>query len=75
MIRICDKSKPYLHLVYELWDSMIENVKIIIYEKEKRQPHEFSLFYDEIYTILVERWTKYNTSLHYLAHSLNSKCF
>ena len=73
MIRTCDTNKPCLHLVYELWDSMIENVKTIIYEKEKRQPHEFSLFYDEIHTILVERWTKHNTPLHCLAHSLNPR--
>lgn len=73
MIRICDTNKPCLHLVYELWDSMIENVKTIIYEKEKKQPHEFSLFYDEIHTILVKRWTKNNTPLHCLAHSLNPK--
>ena len=36
MIRTCDTNKPCLHLVYELWDSMIKNVKTIIYEKEKK---------------------------------------
>ncbi|XP_076921849.1 uncharacterized protein LOC143583425 [Bidens hawaiensis] len=28
MIRVCDTDKPCLHLVYEMWDSMIEKVKI-----------------------------------------------
>ncbi|XP_057985282.1 uncharacterized protein LOC110646134 [Hevea brasiliensis] len=27
MIRVCDTDKPCLHLVYELWDSMIEKMK------------------------------------------------
>ena len=27
MIRFCDTDKPCLHLVYEMWDSMIEKVK------------------------------------------------
>ncbi|CAN7119656.1 unnamed protein product [Brassica rapa subsp. narinosa] len=48
MIRFCDTDKPCLHLVYEMWDSMIEK-------------------------ILVDRWTKNNTPLHCLAHSLNPR--
>ena len=35
MIRACDTDKPCLHLVYEMWNSMIEKVKIEIYKKEK----------------------------------------
>ncbi|XP_021744847.1 uncharacterized protein LOC110710813 [Chenopodium quinoa] len=30
MIRICDTDKPTLHLVYEMWDTMIEKVKLEI---------------------------------------------
>ncbi|KAL4579539.1 hypothetical protein LXL04_015689 [Taraxacum kok-saghyz] len=36
MIRVCDTDKPSLHLVYEMWDSMIEKVKFEIYKKENR---------------------------------------
>ncbi|XP_024016255.1 uncharacterized protein LOC112089734 [Eutrema salsugineum] len=46
MIRFCDTDKPCLHLVYEMWDSMIEKVKLEIYKREARPMTEFSLFYD-----------------------------
>ena len=31
MIRICDTDCPCLHLVYDIWDTMIEKVKNDIY--------------------------------------------
>ncbi|EOA38261.1 hypothetical protein CARUB_v10009748mg [Capsella rubella] len=71
MIRFCDTDKPCLHLVYEMWDSMIERVKFEIYKKEEREMSDFSVFYDVVYEILVARWAKNNTPLHCLAHSLN----
>ncbi|CAM8898917.1 unnamed protein product [Rhodiola kirilowii] len=75
MIRYCDTDKPCLHLVYEIWDSMIEKVKIEIYKKEGHQDTEGTPFYDEVYKILVARWTKNNTPLHCLAHSLNPRFY
>ena len=44
MIRVCDTDKPCLHLVYEMWDSMIEKVKIEIYKKEKHPTSQISPF-------------------------------
>ena len=73
MIRACDTDKPCLHLVYEMWDSMIEKVKIEIYKKEKRPTSQLSLFYDVVHGILVARWAKNNTPLHCLAHFLNPR--
>ncbi|WOK92328.1 hypothetical protein Cni_G01019 [Canna indica] len=73
MIRACDTDKPCLHLVYEMWDSMIENVKAAIYRYEGKQLGESSSFYDVVHSILIERWTVNNTPLHCLAHSLNPK--
>lgn len=73
MIRYCDTDKPCLHLVYEMWDSMIEKVKLEIYKKEKRVHSDFSPFYYVVYEILVSRWAKNNTPLHCLAHSLNPR--
>ncbi|CAF1832434.1 unnamed protein product [Brassica oleracea var. botrytis] len=55
----------------KMWDSMIEKVKAEIYKREKRSMSEFSPFYNVVYEILVARWTKNNTPLHCLAHSLN----
>ncbi|GJX72443.1 hAT dimerization domain, ribonuclease H-like domain protein [Tanacetum coccineum] len=75
MIRACDTDKPCLHLVYEMWDSMIEKVKIEIYKKEKRSISQKSLFYDVVHGILVARWAKNNTPLHCLAHSLNPRYY
>ncbi|XP_012831558.1 PREDICTED: uncharacterized protein LOC105952541 [Erythranthe guttata] len=42
MIRVCDTDKPCLHLVYEMWDAMIEKVKKVIYDHEKK-----SMYYSE----------------------------
>ncbi|XP_010444948.1 PREDICTED: uncharacterized protein LOC104727550 [Camelina sativa] len=75
MIRSCDTNKPCLHLVYEMWDSMIEKVKAEIYKKEGLQGSEYSLFFDVVYDILVARWAKNNTPLHCLAHSLNPRFY
>ncbi|KAK3188686.1 hypothetical protein Dsin_028247 [Dipteronia sinensis] len=71
MLRITDTDTPFLHLVYEWWDSMIEKVNIVIFRKEQRQLHDASRFFDVVHGILVDRWTKSSTSLHCLTHSLN----
>ncbi|GFS40471.1 hypothetical protein Acr_00g0068760 [Actinidia rufa] len=73
MLRFCDTDKPYLHLVYEMWDSMIERVKTAIYRREGKLENEDSTFYYVVHQILEERWTKSSPSLHCLAHSLNPR--
>ncbi len=45
IIRVCDKGKPCPYLVYELWDSMIEKVKNVIFYHEGKQADVFSHFY------------------------------
>ncbi|XP_023740672.2 uncharacterized protein LOC111888796 [Lactuca sativa] len=75
MIRVCDTDKPCLHLVYEMWDSMIEKVKIEIYKKEKHPTSQISCFYDIVHRILVARWVKNNTPLHCLAHFLHPRYY
>ena len=71
MIRITDTDKPSLHLVYDMWDTMIEKVKVVIYEHEDKRDNEQSSIYNMVHKILVDRWNKSNTPLQYLAHSLN----
>jgi hypothetical protein len=73
MLRICDTDRGCLHLVYDMWDSMIEKVKSAIYKNEKKKMEESSTFFDAVYNILIDRWTKNNTPLHCMAHSLNPK--
>ena len=73
MLRFCDTDKPCLHLVYDMWDTMIEKVKLAIYKQERKRLRESSTFYDVVHKILVDRWTKNNTPLHCMAHSLNPR--
>ena len=73
MLRVTDTNKPRLHLVYEMWNSMIENVKAAIYWHEGLEDDEYSSFWSVVYDILIDRWTKNCIPLHCLAHSLNPK--
>ncbi|KAL9669687.1 hypothetical protein QQ045_007235 [Rhodiola kirilowii] len=75
MIRVCDTNKPCLHLVYEMWDVMIEKVKKAIYEHGHTKDFDTSTFYEAVYKILSARWAKSNTPLHCLAYSLNPKYY
>jgi hypothetical protein len=73
MIRFADTDTPCLHLIYEMWDSMIEKVRKVIYVHEGKELNEESALYSVIYDILIARWTKGNNPLHCLAHSLNPR--
>ncbi len=73
MLRAADTDRPTLHLVYDMWDTMIEKVKAIIFRHEGKQEGEVSTFYNVVYDILINRWTKNCTPLHCMAHSLNPK--
>ncbi|CAL5432817.1 unnamed protein product [Camellia sinensis] len=70
MIRVCDTDRPSLHLVYDMWDTMVEKVKMVIYKHEGKRLEDESTFYNVVHQILVDRWNKNNTPLHCLAHSL-----
>ena len=50
-----------------------ENVKVVIYRHEGLEADEYSLFFNAVYDILIDRWTKNCTPLHHLAHFLNPK--
>ncbi|KAJ1696121.1 hypothetical protein LUZ63_004633 [Rhynchospora breviuscula] len=73
MLRITDTDKPCLHLVYEMWDNMIDKVKDTIYKHEGKTENEDSPFFNVVKTILTDRWAKSNTPLHCLAYSLNPR--
>ncbi|GAV58913.1 hypothetical protein CFOL_v3_02446, partial [Cephalotus follicularis] len=73
MLTLCDTDMPTIHLVYDMWNSMIERVKKTIYRHEGKQDEEFSSFYYVVLQILVDRWNKSSTPLHCLAHSLNPR--
>ncbi|XP_050385343.1 uncharacterized protein LOC126801900 [Argentina anserina] len=75
IIRKADTDKPCLHLMYEWWDNMIVQVKKVIYRKERKELQEESLFWNAVHKVLMARWTKSNTPLHCLAHSLNPKYY
>ena len=58
MLRATDTDRPTFHLVYDMWDTMIEKVKTIIFRHEGKQEGEVSTFYNVVYDILIDRWTK-----------------
>ncbi|XLS89483.1 hypothetical protein HN51_065491 [Arachis hypogaea] len=62
VLRSTDTDAPTLHLVHEMWDSMIKKVKSTIYLYERKDEQESS-------------WTKSSTPLHCLAHSLNPRYY
>ncbi|KAG8485832.1 hypothetical protein CXB51_019167 [Gossypium anomalum] len=66
-------NRPTLHLVYEMWDEMLEKVKTGIYRHEGKKGEERSIFYEVVYDILIDRWTKSTTPLHCMDHSLNPR--
>jgi len=73
MLRVTDTGTPSLHLVYDMWNTMIEKVKSAIYRHKGKMKHEQSSFYDVVHQILKDRWNKSNTPLQCLIHSLNSR--
>ncbi|XP_028080800.1 uncharacterized protein LOC114282355 [Camellia sinensis] len=56
MIRVCDTDRPSLHFVYDMWDTMIEKVKMVIYKHEGKLLEEESTFYNVVHQILVDRY-------------------
>jgi len=72
-LRKTDIDMATLHLVYEMWDSTIEKVRKVIFQHERKTEVEHSSFFEVLNSILIDRWTNSSTSLHCLAHSLNSR--
>ena len=54
-------------------DSMLENVRKVVYQHEIKTKGEHSSFFEVVNSILIDQWTKSNTSLHCLAHFLNPR--
>jgi len=49
-----------------MWDSIIEDVRKIIYQHEIKAQVEHSSFFEVVNSVLIDRCTKSNTSLHFL---------
>ncbi|XP_060210731.1 uncharacterized protein LOC132637694 [Lycium barbarum] len=81
ILRSADLDCPQLHLIYDMWDTMIEMVKVIVFEHEQKDLIAGQFFFipfmqfDTIYAILVARWNKSNTPLHSMAHSVVPKYY
>jgi len=73
VLKKTDTNMATLHLIYEMWDSMIENVRRVIYHHERKTKAEYSSFFEVVELILMDRWIKSNIPLHCLAHSLNPR--
>ncbi|XP_047253664.1 uncharacterized protein LOC124887790 [Capsicum annuum] len=76
MLRDADLDGPKLHLIYDMWDSIIEKDKKIIFEHEgENLISGQSNFFNSIHGVLVARWNKKNTPLHCMTHSLVPKYY
>ena len=76
LLRFADTDQPILGDVYEGWDSMIESMRAIIMENDFSEYGTSSKsLWTTIQDILISRWDKNCTPLHYLAHSLNPKYY
>ena len=73
VLRKTNTNMATLHLVYEMWDSMIEKVRKVIFEHEGKTEVEHSSFFEVVNSILIYRLTKSSASFHCLAHSLNPR--
>ncbi|XP_059671005.1 uncharacterized protein LOC132316546 [Cornus florida] len=73
---LADTDAPVLHLIYDIWDTMIEKVKYRIFGHENQDLLTGqSNFFDIIHNILETRWKKSNNPLHCMAHSLFPKYY
>ena len=45
MLQVAGIDRPCLHLVYKMWDSMIEKVKVTIYWHEGLEDDEYNSFF------------------------------
>ena len=54
MLRAADTDRPTLHLVYDMWNTMIEKVKAVIFRREGKQEGKVSTFYNVVYDILID---------------------
>ncbi|XP_059639603.1 uncharacterized protein LOC132281975 [Cornus florida] len=64
-LRLADTDAPVLHLIYDMWDTMIEKVKSRIFGHEKQDVLTGqSNFFDVIHNILETRRNKSNNPLH-----------
>jgi len=61
VLRKMDTDMATLHLVYEMWDSMIEKVRNVIFQHERKTEVEHSSFFEVVNSILIDRWTKSST--------------
>lgn len=71
VVRRNNTEASCLHLVYGMWDSMIEDVKQVIHKHERISNIEESTYHHVVHAIFIDRWTKSSTHLHFLAHSIN----
>ena len=54
MLRVADVDKPCQHLMYEMWDSMIEKMNATIYWHEGLEDDKCSSFWGVVYDILID---------------------
>ena len=54
MLQEANTDRPCVHLMYEMWDSMIENVKTVIHRHKGLEVDENGSFFNVMYDILID---------------------
>ena len=58
VLRRTNTEASCLHLVYGMWDSMIEDVRKTTYKHKRISNIEESTFHQVVHAIFIDHWTK-----------------
>ncbi|KAJ1415271.1 hypothetical protein SESBI_18227 [Sesbania bispinosa] len=66
MLLSCDTDEPSLHLIWEKWDSIIEKVKLAIYQHGGKELNEHSSFYEVDRMEVTQEFVKFSSDVEEL---------
>nr|KAJ0221091.1 hypothetical protein LSAT_V11C200051740 [Lactuca sativa] len=71
MVKFCDGEGPKMAEIYERMDNMMGQIK----EAMTMRDNKFSMYYNKVEEIVLERWDKMTIPLHCLGFALNPKYY
>ncbi|XP_052622385.1 uncharacterized protein LOC128127744 [Lactuca sativa] len=71
MVKFCDDEGPKMAEIYERMDNMMGQIK----EAMTMRDNKFSMYYNKVEEIVLERWDKMTIPLHCLGFALNPKYY
>ncbi|KAL9242469.1 hypothetical protein vseg_016462 [Gypsophila vaccaria] len=73
IMKVVNSGRRCLHLMHEMWFSMMMKVKEAIYYHELKESNEESMLWNALEYILQDAWTRSKNPIYALAHSLNPR--